>query len=150
MEADRKLLRDFLKQQSGLSAVSTEWGTASFPRLLSGNADAFLERLRTEFDTSAVPGRFFEMPDHFRIGMGVNAEMFAEGLNRIGRALACDACFATELQLFSIGRDSALRCPDAAARHPYHKKAKGAVALGRTRPKALAAVSVLVKVSASK
>ena len=24
--------------------------------------------------------------------------------------------FATELQLFSIGRDSALRCPDAAAR----------------------------------
>jgi hypothetical protein len=27
------------------------------------------------------------MPDHFRIGMGVNTEMFAEGLNRIGRAL---------------------------------------------------------------
>jgi hypothetical protein len=27
------------------------------------------------------------MPDHFRIGMGVNTEMFAEGLNRLGRAL---------------------------------------------------------------
>ena len=51
------------------------------------NADDFLERLRTKFDTSAVPGRFFEMPDHFRIGMGVNTEMFAEGLDRIGRAL---------------------------------------------------------------
>ena len=60
-------------------------------QLAEGNADDFLERLRTEFDTSAVPGRFFEMPDHFRIGMGVNTEMFAEGLNRIGRALACDA-----------------------------------------------------------
>ena len=57
------------------------------PRLLSGNTDAFLERLRTEFDTSVVPGRFFETPDHFRIGMGVNTEMFAEGLDRIGRAL---------------------------------------------------------------
>ena len=91
VEADRKLLRDFLKQQSSLSAVSTDWGTTSFPRLLSGNADAFLERLRSEFDTSAVPGRFFEMPDHFRIGMGVNTEMFAEGLNRVDRALACDA-----------------------------------------------------------
>ena len=34
VEADRKLLRDFLKQQSSLSAVSTEWGTTSFPRLL--------------------------------------------------------------------------------------------------------------------
>jgi aspartate/methionine/tyrosine aminotransferase len=88
VEADRKLLRDFLKQESALSAVETEWGTTSFPRLVNGNADAFLKRLRFEFDTSAVPGRFFEMPDHFRIGMGVNTEMFAEGLDRISRALA--------------------------------------------------------------
>jgi aspartate/methionine/tyrosine aminotransferase len=87
VEADRKLLRDFLAQQSAISAVSTEWGTTSFLRLLRGNTEAFLERLRSEFDTSAVPGRFFEMPDHFRIGMGVNTEMFAEGLNRLGRAL---------------------------------------------------------------
>ena len=90
VEADRKLLRDFLKQQSSLSAVSTEWGTTSFPRLsrdCGRNADAFLDRLRSEFDTSAVPGRFFEMPDHFRIGMGVDTEMFAEGLDRISRAL---------------------------------------------------------------
>ena len=91
VEADRKLLRDFLKQQSSLGAVSTEWGTTSFSRLsrdCSRNADDFLERLRSEFDTSAVPGRFFEMPDHFRIGMGVNTEMFAEGLNRIRRSLS--------------------------------------------------------------
>jgi hypothetical protein len=27
------------------------------------------------------------MPDHFRIGMGVNTEMFTEGLDRIGRAI---------------------------------------------------------------
>jgi aspartate/methionine/tyrosine aminotransferase len=81
------LLRNFLKQQASLSAVSTEWGTTSFPRLLSGNADAFFDRLRSQFDTSAVPGRFFEMPDYFRIGMGVNTEMFAEGLNRISSAL---------------------------------------------------------------
>ena len=87
VEVDRKLLRDFLKNQSGLSAVETQWGTTSFLRLLNGNAEAFLERLLSEFDTSAVPGRFFEMPDYFRIGMGVNTEMFAEGLNRIGRAL---------------------------------------------------------------
>jgi aspartate/methionine/tyrosine aminotransferase len=87
VEADRKLLRDFLKQQSALSAVETEWGTTLFPRLISGKTDAFLERLRSDLETSVVPGRFFEMPDHFRIGMGVSTEMFAEGLNRIGRAL---------------------------------------------------------------
>ncbi len=88
VQADHKLLRDFLAQQSAISAVATEWGTTSFPRLLGENADVFLERLRSEFDTSAVPGRFFEMPDHFRIGMGVNTEMFSEGLSRISRALA--------------------------------------------------------------
>jgi aspartate/methionine/tyrosine aminotransferase len=90
VEADRKLLRDFLKQESTVSAVETNWGTTSFPRLSRGggsNADVFLERLQSKFDTSAVPGRFFEMSDHFRIGMGMNTEMFAEGLNRISRAL---------------------------------------------------------------
>ncbi len=90
VDADRKLLRDFLKQEPAVSAVETQWGTTSFVRLSrsrGSNADAFLERLRSKFDTSAVPGRFVEMPDHFRIGMGVNTEMFAEGLNRIGRAL---------------------------------------------------------------
>jgi aspartate/methionine/tyrosine aminotransferase len=87
VEADRKLLRDFLKQESAVSAVEMQWGTTSFIRLRNRNVDAFLERLRSKFDTSAVPGRFFEMPDHFRIGMGVNTEMFAEGLNRVSRAL---------------------------------------------------------------
>jgi hypothetical protein len=87
VEADRNLLGGFLKGESALSAVETKWGTTSFPRIVNGDADAFLKRLRSEFDTSAVPGRFFEMPDHFRIGMGVNSEMFAEGLNRVGQAL---------------------------------------------------------------
>jgi hypothetical protein len=88
VEADRKLLRDFLEQQPALAAVPTDWGTTSFVRLCEGDADIFLERLRSDFETSAVPGSFFEMPDHFRIGMGVNTEMFSEGLNRLGRALA--------------------------------------------------------------
>ena len=91
VDADRRLLREFLVRQSGLSAAWTDWGTTSFVQLSrsrGSNADDFLERLRAEFDTSVVPGRFFEMPDHFRIGMGVNTEMFAEGLDRISRALA--------------------------------------------------------------
>src|SRR6266496_1993421 len=87
VEADRKLLRDFLAEHSAISAVRTDWGTTSFVRLPNKDADVFLEQLQSKFDTSAVPGRFFEMPDYFRIGMGVNTEMFAEGLNRIGRAL---------------------------------------------------------------
>src|SRR5262249_54989030 len=91
VEADRQLLNNFLTRERRLSAVCTEWGTTSFVRLSrnrGSNADVFLERLRSEFNTSVVPGRFFEMPEHFRIGMGVNTEIFAEGLNRISRALS--------------------------------------------------------------
>src|SRR5947208_10578191 len=88
VETDRKLLHEFLAQQPALFAVQTDWGTTSFVRLRNGNADVFLNRVRDNFETSVVPRRLFEMPDHFRIGMGVSTEMFAEGLSRIGHALS--------------------------------------------------------------
>jgi aspartate/methionine/tyrosine aminotransferase len=87
VEADRKVLGEFLDRTPGVSAVRTEWGTTSFLRLARGEADEFLAKLRVERETSAVPGRFFGAPECFRVGMGVNREMFAEGLRRIEEAL---------------------------------------------------------------
>ena len=87
LDADRALLREFLARQTAVSAPATAWGTTAFLQLRTGDADEFLTRLRSQYETSAVPGRFFEMPGHFRIGMGQNTEMFAEGLRRLGMAL---------------------------------------------------------------
>jgi len=87
VDADRAALAEFLDLQTRISAVRTEFGTTSFLRLNDGSADEFLTRLRAEYETSAVPGRFFETPNHFRIGMGVNHEMFMEGLRRLAQAL---------------------------------------------------------------
>ncbi len=87
IDADRQLLAAFLAAQNKVSAARTEWGTTAFLKLHSGDVEAFLARLRDEFETSAVPGRFFDAPDHFRIGMGVDHEMFAEGLRRLEIAL---------------------------------------------------------------
>jgi aspartate/methionine/tyrosine aminotransferase len=87
VEADRAALTEFLDAQPEISAVHTAWGTTAFLRLRRGDTDEFLARLRAEHETSAAPGRFFEVPDHFRVGMGVNAEMFREGLRRVGLAL---------------------------------------------------------------
>jgi len=87
VQADRALLDEFLAGQPALSAPRTAFGTTAFPRLRTGGVEPFLARLRTAYETSAVPGHFFEMPAHFRIGMGVNTEMFREGLRRIGAAL---------------------------------------------------------------
>jgi hypothetical protein len=88
VDADRALLSEFLAQQPALSTPRTAFGTTAFLRLHGENVDTFLARLRADYETTAVPGRFFEMPDHFRIGLGVNTEMFGEGLRRIGLALA--------------------------------------------------------------
>jgi len=83
VEADRSELGAFLANQDSFVAQRSDWGTTCFLRLKSGGVEEFLHRLRYEFETSAVPGRFFEMPDHFRIGMGVDSAMFREGLRRL-------------------------------------------------------------------
>jgi aspartate/methionine/tyrosine aminotransferase len=87
VQADRVRLQSFLAEQAAFRAVPADWGTTCFVKLLRGSVDPFLERLRRDFDTSAVPGRFFESPEWFRVGMGVDSTMFAEGLARLARAL---------------------------------------------------------------
>jgi len=85
--ADGAALREFLLCESAVAAPQTDYGTTAFLKLVRGDADSFFDRLRTSYETTVVPGQFFEMPSHFRIGMGVNSEMFREGLRRIGLAL---------------------------------------------------------------
>jgi aspartate/methionine/tyrosine aminotransferase len=87
VEADRAALTAFLDTHDTVDAVRTQFGSTSFLRLKNGNVDEFLARLRSEYETSAVPGRFFDAPGHFRIGMGVDHAMFVEGLRRLGLAL---------------------------------------------------------------
>jgi len=85
VEADRALLGEFLERQPRVSAPRTEFGTTAFVHLRDGDAGRFLARLRTEYETSVAPGRFFEMPGHFRIGMGVNRRCSERGCAASGR-----------------------------------------------------------------
>lgn len=87
LEKNRPLLQSFLNSQPKLSAVMTEYGTTVFPLLVNGNAESFCNLLREKYDTTVVPGHFFEMPNHFRIGIGGNSEVLASGLERLGLAL---------------------------------------------------------------
>jgi aspartate/methionine/tyrosine aminotransferase len=88
VETDRALLKEFLIRHEGVSGPCTEFGTTAILRLAKGNVDHFLAGLRTDHETSAVPGHFFGLANHFRVGMGVDTEMFREGLQRISQALA--------------------------------------------------------------
>jgi aspartate/methionine/tyrosine aminotransferase len=57
---------------------------------LSGVRDTtrFCRELAQRWDTSLVPGEFFDAPGHVRIGFGIEPSLLAEGLARLGRALA--------------------------------------------------------------
>ncbi len=81
------LLDRFFDSHPDLQVVRPAAGTIAFPRLLRGSADGFCCLLREKYETSVVPGRFFEMPNHFRIGIGGDTEILAAGLERISAAL---------------------------------------------------------------
>ena len=87
LQVNRALLDSFLDARDELRAVRPSAGTTVFPRLLRGSVEALCERLRDTYETSVVPGNFFEMPEHFRIGIGGETENVAAGLERLGAAL---------------------------------------------------------------
>jgi len=87
LEKNRALLDRFLDSRKDLAAVRPQAGTIIFPRLVRGSVDRFCALLREKYETSVVPGRFFEMPEHFRLGIGGETETLAEGLRRLGAAL---------------------------------------------------------------
>jgi hypothetical protein len=87
LEANRPVLQRFLESRRDLLAIRADAGTISFPNVVAGGVDAFCQLLRDKYDTSVVPGRFFEMPEHFRIGIGGKTGMLVEGLKRVGQAL---------------------------------------------------------------
>lgn len=87
LSRNRSALDRFLDGRPDVDAVRTPAGTTCFPRLRGGSVDRLCRHLRDAYDTSVVPGEFFEMPEHFRIGIGGEPDMVAEGLERLGRAL---------------------------------------------------------------
>jgi aspartate/methionine/tyrosine aminotransferase len=87
LAANRAVLKKFLDSRADLLAIRPEAGTLVFPFLASGHADAFCQLLREKYETSVVPGRFFESPEHFRIGFGMATETLTEGLSRISSCL---------------------------------------------------------------
>lgn len=88
LETNRVVLNSFLASRDDLAGSEHLFGTVSFPRLKNAaSADEFCRLLMEKYETSVVPGRFFEMPQHFRIGVGCETATLTEGLARIGAAL---------------------------------------------------------------
>jgi len=87
LQRNRQLLNAFLATRKDLEVAPLRFGTVVFPRLLTGSVDRFCELFREKYEGSLVPGSFFEMPDHFRLGIGAAPEAVAASLERLGAAL---------------------------------------------------------------
>ena len=86
-DENRRRLNEFLDRREDLETIRPTAGSIMFPRVKEGNSERLCELLREKYETSVVPGKFFEMPAHFRIGLGGDTETMAEGLVRLGAAL---------------------------------------------------------------
>ena len=88
MDRNRALLNAFLDTRDDLETVRPPFGTVMFPRLKSGESSERLCRLlREKYETTVVPGSFFERPAHFRVGVSGDTDEMEPGLERLGRAL---------------------------------------------------------------
>lgn len=84
---NRTLANAFFAGRDELEVASMVHGVTAFPRLLRGEVGALHARLLEAYDTAIVPGRFFGLADHFRIGVGGPTEIVEAGLDRLGAAL---------------------------------------------------------------
>jgi aspartate/methionine/tyrosine aminotransferase len=87
LERNRAAFNAFAKSRADLECAPAEQGLTAFPRWAGGDTQRLDDHLRKHHNASIVPGRWFEMPDHFRLGFGYPSDAFAEALRRLGAGL---------------------------------------------------------------
>jgi aspartate/methionine/tyrosine aminotransferase len=88
LDTNRPVALEVLRRRPELELVEPQGGTVAFPRLKEvDDTSHFAEQLLRERDTAIVPGRFFQAPQHFRLGFSGPEETLREGLARLEAAL---------------------------------------------------------------
>ena len=87
LDRNRRILNQFLDTRDDLEVIRPDFGTIMFPRVRGGTSERLCHLLREKYETSVVPGTFFEMPAHFRIGIAGETGTLEAGLQRLGFAL---------------------------------------------------------------
>jgi aspartate/methionine/tyrosine aminotransferase len=87
LASNRLLFNEFLATRDDLECASAVHGITAFARWAGGDTQRLDHHLRANYDCAIVPGRWFEMPDHFRVGFGIPTPLFRECLVRLGRGL---------------------------------------------------------------
>lgn len=80
-------LDTYIQTSKHLSWECPPAGSVGFVKMISGDVDRFNLFLERNYETLITPGRFFGMPDYFRIGWGMAREPFDEAFHRFTDAL---------------------------------------------------------------
>jgi aspartate/methionine/tyrosine aminotransferase len=86
VDQNRSIAAEFIESQPRLSWIGPETGTVGFVRLSGGTVDSLVEALQKN-ESLVTPGRFFGVPDHFRMGFGMERAQLQGGLARLASAL---------------------------------------------------------------
>jgi aspartate/methionine/tyrosine aminotransferase len=87
LETNTHVLNAFMSSHDEVQCMPHRFGTVVFPGLRKASVQELCTVLLEKFETSIVPGKFFDMPQHFRIGIGCETAALKEGLARLGSAL---------------------------------------------------------------
>jgi aspartate/methionine/tyrosine aminotransferase len=88
LDPNLERLRAWFASETRLRVFVPPGGNVAFPRLpASVGSDSLADHLREKYSTLVVPGRFFEMPRHFRLSFGMRGDVLARGLRNVSRAL---------------------------------------------------------------
>lgn len=87
LDANGALVNRFFKTRGDLEAHEHARGLTTFPRLKIEDSSRLCDILREKHDVSVVPGRFFGMERHIRIGLGGETAELETGLRRLAEAL---------------------------------------------------------------
>jgi aspartate/methionine/tyrosine aminotransferase len=87
LDANRTLVNSFLAARTELECAPLSFGTVAFPRWRGGDVTPLCELLRARYETTVVPGHFFDAPEHFRLGLGGDTSILKLGLERLSAAL---------------------------------------------------------------
>ena len=87
LKRNRELFNALIASRDDLECAPAEHGVTAFPRWTGGDTRRLDDHLHAKYDTAVVPGHWFEMADHFRVGFGLPTAEFEEALGRLGAAL---------------------------------------------------------------
>lgn len=88
IEPNMALVREFLREHEDvLECIVPPRSMIVFPRLKNHDDSQPLHDLLRRFETSIVPGKYFEESRHFRLGFAVKTEDVSAGLRNLSKAL---------------------------------------------------------------